>query len=231
LPDDQAEDLQLALGEAAANAVEHAYAGQTPGEFGFRIAREPDGSIQVAVDDDGNWRPVPADPGFRGRGLALIRAIGQDVGVDTQGKGTHVRFTLPPPPPDHPREEPGPALRHHPTIPGKPAELRAHRDPNGALRLQLCGELDLSTIGPLRAELLEHLRTSAGPVILDTREVTYLSSAGVGLLLEAVHAAPDQLQLPTDPGSATAQILALTGLDRHLTGPPPHRSAEDRAES
>jgi anti-anti-sigma factor len=221
LPDDQAEDLQLALGEAAANAVEHAYAGQTPGAFGFRIAHEPDGSIEVAVDDDGTWRPAPADPGFRGRGLALIRAIGQDVVVDTQGKGTHVRFTIPPPPPDHPREGPGAALRHRPTIPRQPAELRAHREPSGALRLQLCGELDLSTIGTLRAALLEHLQTSAGPVILDTREVTYLSSAGVGLLLEAVHAAPGQLQLPTDPGSATAQILAFTGLDQHLTDPPP----------
>ena len=221
VPDDQAEDLQLALGEAAANAVEHAYAGQTPGAFGFRIAHDRDGSIQVTVDDDGTWRPVPADPGFRGRGLAMIRAIGQDVVVDTQGKGTHVRFTLPPPPPDRPREGPGAALRHHPTIPRQPAELRAHREPSGALRLQLCGELDLSTIGTLRAALLEHLQTSAGPIILDTREVTYLSSAGVGLLLEAMQSAPGRLQLPTDPGSATAQILTLTGLDRHLIDPPP----------
>jgi anti-anti-sigma factor len=90
------------------------------------------------------------------------------------------------------------------------------------LRLQLCGELDLNTIGPLRAPLLEHLRTSAGPVILDTSEVTYLSSAGVGLLLEAMHAAPGRMHLQTQPGSATAQILALTGLDQHLTGPPLH---------
>src|SRR5687768_13278305 len=39
LPDDHTQDLQLVLGEAAANAVEHAYAGQTPGTFDFRIAR------------------------------------------------------------------------------------------------------------------------------------------------------------------------------------------------
>ena len=135
LPDDHTQDLQLALGEAAANAVEHAYAGQTPGEFDVRIAHDRDGSIRVAVDDDGTWRPVPADPGFRGRGLAMIRAIGQDVVVDTQGKGTHVRFTIPPPPPDRPREGRGNSLHHRPTVPEEPAELRVHRYPRGELRL------------------------------------------------------------------------------------------------
>jgi len=68
-------------------------------------------------------------------------------------------------------------------------------------------------------------------VILDTREVTYLTSAGVGLLLEAVHAAPGRLRVSIDPGSAPAQVLALSGLDPHLTGPPLQRSPEERAES
>jgi anti-anti-sigma factor len=229
LPDDHTQDLQLALGEAAANAVEHAYAGQMPETFAIRIAHDRDGSIRVTVDDDGKWRPAPADPGFRGRGLAMIRAIGQDVVVDTQGTGTHVRFTIPPLPPDRPREQRGHPLRHRPTVPREPAELRVHRDRSGELRLQLCGELDLNTIGPLRPALLEHIRTSAGPVILDTRDVTYLTSAGVGLLLEAAHAAPGRLQVSTDPDSATAQILALTGLDPHLAGPPLQRSANEQA--
>ena len=42
------------------------------------------------------WRPVPADPGFRGRGLMLIRRLADEVVVEpTPGGGTTIRFCVP----------------------------------------------------------------------------------------------------------------------------------------
>ena len=70
LPDEVLDDLQYALGEAAANAVEHAYGNTGEGEFRYTLEHRsgPDGGVAVEVRDDGRWRPVPADSGHRGRG-------------------------------------------------------------------------------------------------------------------------------------------------------------------
>lgn len=64
-----------------------------------------------------------------------------------------------------------------------------------------------------------------GPTILDLRALTYLSSAGIGLLINAAqHAATHHtpLQLQLTPRSLAARILTLTGLDNTrpvITGP------------
>ena len=74
---DVADDLQLAVGEAVANAVEHAYGDRwNPGLAVLDIRPESAGTLEVTVADSGAWRPVPADPGFRGRGLQIIRIPG-----------------------------------------------------------------------------------------------------------------------------------------------------------
>jgi anti-sigma regulatory factor (Ser/Thr protein kinase) len=96
LPEDVVEDLQLALGEALANAIEHAYRGQPAGECAYAVSWTPDGGIDVRVDDFGTWRPVPADPGFRGRGLLLIHQLAEHVVVEPAPHGgTTVRFRVP----------------------------------------------------------------------------------------------------------------------------------------
>lgn len=92
LPDELAEDLELALGEAAANAAEHAYPPAAEGEFDYTVARRADGDIEVAVRDHGRWRPVPADNGHRGHGLRVIAAIAADLQIDRGADGTRVRF-------------------------------------------------------------------------------------------------------------------------------------------
>jgi PAS domain S-box-containing protein len=89
------QDLQRTLGEAVANASEHAYRGR-PGEFDYEIARTITGCIDVQVRDHGSWRPPPDDMGDRGRGLRVIRAIAEQVHIDTDS-GTTVRFRLRPP--------------------------------------------------------------------------------------------------------------------------------------
>jgi anti-anti-sigma factor len=96
---------------------------------------------------------------------------------------------------------------------GQPAKLEidGHED---RMHLRLSGDLDLAGIDPLRRALLHHVHTATRPITLDTRAITYLSSAGVGLLLEAITVADGQLALLIDPDTAAGRILSLTGLER-----------------
>jgi anti-sigma regulatory factor (Ser/Thr protein kinase) len=142
VPEEVAEDLQLALGEALANAVEHAYAagGDGAGRCSYRVARDADGGIRVEVRDTGVWRPPPADKGFRGRGLDLIHALGSDVEISHRpgATGTSVRFRMPPG-----GDGTGvvPRQRAHPTEDGGgAARLLVHDGPE-ELRLAVLGEL------------------------------------------------------------------------------------------
>jgi PAS domain S-box-containing protein len=96
LPRDQAEDLLLVVGEATANSVEHAYRDQPAGEFSYELRCTPEGGVVGVVTDGGNWRPVPADNGTRGRGLSMIRAASVRSDVSGSDTGTRVEFELPP---------------------------------------------------------------------------------------------------------------------------------------
>jgi len=98
LAPDLAADLQLTLGEAAANAVEHAYQKGTSGDMDVEVRRRPGGGVDVRVRDFGCWRPVPAVRGYRGRGLDLIRKIAAAMTVDIHADGTEIRFQLLPRP-------------------------------------------------------------------------------------------------------------------------------------
>jgi anti-anti-sigma factor len=218
LPAALGEDLQITLGEAAANAVEHAYAGTgNAGEFAYLVSRCADGAIDVEVRDFGRWRPEHASNSHRGRGLMIIREIGVDVVVEPGPAGTEVRFRLSAPPtdPEPTISTPASSGQLQPdAVPPVPAELHVHPDPVGGQRLELRGELDLDSATRLRGPMLDQFHTQ-GPVTLDLRAVDYLSSAGVGLLIDAlqraaVHHTPVQLQLT--PHSLAARVLAMTGL-------------------
>ena len=212
LPEEQAEDLQLALGEAAANAVEHAYRGREPGQFTYRIDCDPSGNVRVEVSDEGSWQP-PGDPGHRGRGLMLIGKLSSDMAHHhPDSGGTTIRFTIPAPLGGN--QLPPTLRRPTPDTVGQPAKLEidGHED---RMRLRLSGDLDLAGVDPLRRALLHHVHTATRPITLDTRAITYLSSAGVGLLLEAITVAASQLALLIDPDTAAGRILSLTGLAKH----------------
>jgi anti-sigma regulatory factor (Ser/Thr protein kinase) len=99
LSDDTTADLQLMLSEAATNSVEHAYRDGPPGEFVYSVRRRDDGAIRVEVQDFGRWRPPPADPGYRGRGLAVIHNLAGEVTLEVGESGTRVAFTVPGDPP------------------------------------------------------------------------------------------------------------------------------------
>ena len=94
-------DLRLAVTEAAANACRHAYA-EGEGDVTIQLTLSDDQQLEVIVEDDGpgfesesvaEWHAE--DLGEDGMGLAIIRAIAEDVeiGPRESGSGTRLRFT------------------------------------------------------------------------------------------------------------------------------------------
>ena len=92
-------DLKLAVTEAVANAVKHAYPADDPGRVTIELTATA-GRLEIAVSDQGRGlgdggAPVAAgDLAEGGMGLSIIRAIADeiDVGAGPDGRGTRVRF-------------------------------------------------------------------------------------------------------------------------------------------
>jgi PAS domain S-box-containing protein len=96
IPDDRVADIVLAVNEACANSIEHGYRGRKPGRV--RVEGENDGArVHLRVIDSGSWKSAPADPGVRGRGLLLIRAVSDWLEMECTPTGTTVdmSFRLP----------------------------------------------------------------------------------------------------------------------------------------
>ncbi|SIR93099.1 ATP-binding SpoIIE family protein phosphatase [Micromonospora avicenniae] len=79
-------DLTVAISEAAANAIEHPVDPAEP-TIGVEVAIE-ERTVVATVRDSGRWRE-PTGAGFRGRGLSLIRALGE-LSVGRTPTGTEV---------------------------------------------------------------------------------------------------------------------------------------------
>jgi anti-anti-sigma factor len=210
LPDEVLDDLQYALGEAAANAVEHAYGNSGEGEFQYTLDHRsgPDGGVAVQVRDFGRWRPVPADSGHRGRGVQVLHAVAKDVRIDSGEGGTTVTFRVPVPPAVVPRRpRPGATAR---AALSTSVDALPGTDPPV---FRVSGDLDLDGVAAVGAALLGAL----GPAGLhvDLCDADYVSSAGVALLVElsaAARAQGNPLQLRVSAGSPVARVLELTGL-------------------
>ena len=56
----------------------------------WRRASEDD--VEIVVRDRGDWRPPPVDPGFRGRGLVMIRSMSSWAEIEPGPDGTTVRM-------------------------------------------------------------------------------------------------------------------------------------------
>jgi PAS domain S-box-containing protein len=93
IPDDRVADIVLAVNEACANCIEHGYRGRKPGKV--RVEGENDGArVHLRVIDSGSWKPAPADPGVRGRGLLLIRAVSDWLEMECTPSGTTVDMSF-----------------------------------------------------------------------------------------------------------------------------------------
>lgn len=96
-PSDDVDDLVLAVSEAVSNAVEHAYpAGSQDQHVTLTITamHGPNGSsrVVISVTDHGSWRPPAAIPGFRGRGVAMMRALTGSFELTADAAGTRVKM-------------------------------------------------------------------------------------------------------------------------------------------
>ena len=93
VPDERIADIVLAANEACANSVEHGYRGHTPGRV--RVDGENDGArVRLTITDDGSWKPNASDPGARGRGLLLIRAVSDWLEMECTSSGTTVDMSF-----------------------------------------------------------------------------------------------------------------------------------------
>lgn len=95
LSEEQSTDLALAVNEALANAVEHAYVDYAePGPVHLD-ARYDDATATVVavVRDEGTWREPTPDPlHLRGRGIPLMRALTSRAIISSDGDGTCVEL-------------------------------------------------------------------------------------------------------------------------------------------
>lgn len=94
---DTIDDVTTAAGEALANAVEHAYRGDSePARFVELYARIAHGKLAVDVSDHGAFNERDPLPG-RGFGLLIIRAVAPQIRIDTShGTSVRMRFAIPP---------------------------------------------------------------------------------------------------------------------------------------
>jgi anti-sigma regulatory factor (Ser/Thr protein kinase) len=89
---DQQFGMLVAVGEAVANAVEHAYRGVTPGLVRLTIDRD-DKQFIVTVEDYGRWRKfVEAEE--RGRGIKLMHALIDGVQIRSTRESTKIVLKL-----------------------------------------------------------------------------------------------------------------------------------------
>lgn len=86
------EDIIIAVGEAVANAVEHAYETRDPGTVELHAATDAENTLLVDVYDRGAFIERDLREG-RGLGLRIVRAIARAVSIDTEG-GTRVRMVF-----------------------------------------------------------------------------------------------------------------------------------------
>lgn len=86
------DDLTLAVYEALANAVEHAYEPDHPQPMMRLQARGDDHHVLITISDHGCWRTPPPEPGYRGRGLAMMRSLTTELHVHPTTHGTTVEL-------------------------------------------------------------------------------------------------------------------------------------------
>ncbi len=89
-------DVVLAVDEACANSIEHAYRDTAPGPLCVE-AKIRSGRLHIRIVDRGCWKAPSTAPTFRGRGLPLIKAVSAEVDFDGTEVGTTVEmiFRLP----------------------------------------------------------------------------------------------------------------------------------------
>ena len=197
--------VMVAVGEACANAAEHAYRDSAPGGMHLSAEVDVDGVLTVVVRDEGSWRPPSRDPGDRGRGLLIMRQLVDR--MQLRGEvGTTVTLSM--------------QLRRGPEVDEilPPTELAAVAsiDREGPLPVvRVAGVVDAPGAEQMRIRLLDASRGGTTPVELDLTGVGLFGSAAVRVVLAIARIARDaswRLTVRTPEGGVTRHILEISGL-------------------
>ena len=94
LPANTVQNVLVAAGEACANAIEHGHR-YAPGEAVRLRAEALVDNLSLTVADSGRWKdPQPERNAHRGRGVALMRALMQQVSITPGPSGTTVDMQM-----------------------------------------------------------------------------------------------------------------------------------------
>jgi serine phosphatase RsbU (regulator of sigma subunit)/anti-sigma regulatory factor (Ser/Thr protein kinase)/anti-anti-sigma regulatory factor len=213
--EEDATDLQHAVGELVTNAIEH---GSRFSGAEDAVALSADltaaGQLCVDVSDGGRWQE-PSMPTTRGRGLALSAALVDSLTIDRDEAGTtaHVRHRL---------LRPARLLSTQLGAVSAPSasdgqESRQLRvvELAGDAWIRLAGPVDAATAQQLQHELLNRTCGGTRSLTLDLTEATCLASAGVAVLHAAASRSATQgsaLRLYAPIGSPAQHVLALAAL-------------------
>jgi len=89
---DQTMNVLVAAGEAVANAIEHGHRHSPGGTISLGATILVD-QVRLTITDTGSWKPPqPATETHRGRGIALMRGLMQDVTINPHTAGTTVHL-------------------------------------------------------------------------------------------------------------------------------------------
>ncbi|MGR6964864.1 SpoIIE family protein phosphatase [Geodermatophilus sp. URMC 61] len=197
--------VMVAVGEATANAAEHAYRGVEPGRMQVTAAVDVDGLLTVTVRDQGRWRPPDRDPGDRGRGLLIMRQLVD--GVVLQGEnGTTVTLSM------RLRRTPEEDEDRHGGTTS--AEVVVDRSAECPV-VRVSDAVDMVGAEQMRIRLLEASHGGTGRVELDLTAVTLFSSAAVRVVLAMARIAGEEgwrLVVHAPEGGVTRHILEISGL-------------------
>ncbi|MCW2664247.1 MAG: hypothetical protein JWP83_5399 [Mycobacterium sp.] len=92
LDPDQAMNVLVAAGEAVANAIEHGHRHRPGGMISLGAIMLVD-QVRLTISDTGSWKPPqPGTETHRGRGIALMRGLMQDVTINPHTAGTTVHL-------------------------------------------------------------------------------------------------------------------------------------------
>ena len=172
----EAGDVLIAVGEACANAIEHAGAapGTTIDVRGQLVGRE----VVLSVRDRGAWRPPEPHP-ERGHGLRLMRVLMDRIDIARSDDGTRIELRR--------RLSARAAFAEVASQqePGQGAATLAFSRENGVAVARLQGDVDLAAIAELGRALGAAVRDGDRGLVLDLDGVEYLDSAGLHLLHDA----------------------------------------------
>ena len=198
--------VMVAVGEACANAAEHAYRGAEPGPIRISADIDVDGVLTVTVRDEGSWRPPDRDPGDRGRGLLIMRQLVDTVVLDEAEQGTTVTLSL------RLRRVPDEETQRA----GGATDARVTVDRTGARPVVVAGgAIDEAGAEQLRIRLLEASHGGTGRVELDLTEVELFSSAAVRVVLAIARIGRSEnwrLVVHAPEGGVTRHVLQISGL-------------------